>query len=185
MSVFRLLCMCTANRCRSPMAQLIAAELLDERGVDAEVVSAGVLEGGAPATADAVRAVFRMGLDLSAHVSHEVDADTVAAADLVLVMERRHLVTIAELDITAVEHSFTLKELAALAPVVGRREGVVSTSEWIRRASALRPPGGVLAAGTAMDVHDPMGESRRAYRRTADEIRELLDTIFSFMFPSR
>ena len=35
MSPFRLLCMCTANRCRSPMAEVLAAQLLSERAIDA------------------------------------------------------------------------------------------------------------------------------------------------------
>lgn len=183
MSVFRLLCMCTANRCRSPMAEAIATTLLAARGVDAVVVSAGVLESGRPATSGAVATMKRRGVDLRSHRSHHLDVDTVRAADLILTMERRHLTTVAELDVDAVTRAFPLRELAELAPLVGWRSGHVSVAEWVRRANATRAPGAVLSAAADHDVADPMGGPSRAYRRTADELEQLLDEVFSFMFP--
>ena len=183
MRPFRLLCVCTANRCRSPMAEVLAAQLFSARGIDADVVSAGVLESGVPATHDAVRTMRRRDLDLSAHRSHQLDADTVAAADLILTMERRHLTTIADLDVRAIERSFPLRELAELAPMVGARHDGVPVQEWIRRASATRPHGSVLTANTQLDVADPMGGTSRAYRKTADEIEGLLTTVTSYLFP--
>lgn len=182
---FRLLCMCTANRCRSPMAEAMARRMLAERGVDAEVVSAGVMEGGAPATGGSISAMGRRELDLSEHRSHQLDAETTAAADLILTMERRHLTTVAELDVEAVHRAFPLKELAELAPTVGWRPPGLTVQEWIRRADATRTPGAVLSASTGSDVADPMGGPRRAYRQTADEIEALLEVVISALFPPR
>jgi protein-tyrosine phosphatase len=185
MSVFRLLCMCTANQCRSPMAEVLAANQLMERGVDAVVVSSGMLDGGKPATNGSVNTMRTRGFDLSLHQSRQIDPDTIGAADLILTMERRHLTAIAELDVDAVVKSFPLKELAELAPIVGWRSTTVSVSDWVRQANALRLPGSVLSRETQFDVADPMGGSKRNYAKAADEISELLETVFRFLFPVR
>lgn len=165
------------------MAEALARVQLATRGVDAEVVSVGQLESDVPATSGAVQSMHRRGIDLSAHRSHQIDLDTVRAADLILAMERRHLTAIAALDVHAVPRAFPIRELAELAPIVGRRPPDVSVQEWVRRAHAMRAPGTVLAATTDLDVADPMGGPGRAYRRTADELDELLRRIFDSLFP--
>ncbi len=181
--VFRLLFVCTANQCRSPMAEAIASNILSTSGIDAAVASCGVMEGGSPASAGAVRAVARRGLDLSDHVSHQMDSVTVAAADLIVTMERRHIAFVAELSITAVRRTFTLRELADLAVVVGPRRRGATVDSWIREADAMRMPEAVMSMGTESDVDDPMGGPNRAYRRTADQIEELLTVTLRSLFP--
>lgn len=181
--VFRLLIVCTANQCRSPMAQVLAAEQLERRGVDAAVVSAGTMPGGAEASKGAVRAMARRDLDLTSHRSQQLDRDTIEAADLVITMERRHIATVAELSITAVERTFTLRELAELSLVVGPRDPQTSVARWVQRANAMRLPSTVLAVGTEHDIDDPMGGPNRAYRRTAEMVDEMLDTVFTALFP--
>lgn len=181
--VFRLLVLCTANQCRSPMAEVMAQEILDDRGVPAEVVSAGLLPGGVMASSGSRRAMRRRGLDLEHHVSHTVDADTVAAADLILTMERRHLASVAELDLSAIERSFTLKELAELTTVVGPRSETASIAEWITAAHRMRIPTTVLSMSEDADVDDPMGGPSRLYRKAAEEIDRLLHRVIESMFP--
>lgn len=182
--VFRLMFVCTANQCRSPMAEVLTTDLLDRRGVDAAVVSCGVMEGGVRASAGAVRAMARRGLDLSRHLSHQMDSDTVAVADLIITMERRHIASVAELDIAAVRRTFTLLELADLAVVVGPRRGDRSIGSWIAEADAMRLPESVITANSDSDIADPMGGPSRAYRRTAEQIDELLITVVDALFPS-
>lgn len=167
------------------MAEVLAAQQLAERGVDAAVVSAGMLQGEKPASAGSVYAMRNQGFDLSAHISRQIDPDTLDAADLILTMERRHLTAIAELDIDAITKAFPLKELAELAPIVGWRPLEMSVSDWIVQANALRTPGAVLSRDRHFDVADPMGGSKRAYTKTADEISVLIDTLFRFLFPVR
>ena len=180
---FRMLFVCTANRCRSPMAEAIASDLLARRDVDAEVVSCGVMEGGVAASSGAVRAMHRRGLDVSAHVSHRIDVETVDAADLVLTMERQHVTKVAEMSMGALHKTFTVREMAGLCGQLGRRPAGTPVEDWIDEVHELRPRTSVLTApGT--DVEDPMGKPNRAYRRTADELEELLGTVVDSLFPA-
>lgn len=166
---FRLMVMCTANRCRSPMAEVLAVQHLGRRGVDALVVSCGTMDEGIEATRGSRKAMAKRGLDLSTHRSKRIDAETLRYADLILTMERRHLGAVAELSMDALQRAFTLKELADLAAMVGPRPRSTTAPGWISRANAMRIPGTTLVLNTDDDIADPMGGSMRDYRRTAEE----------------
>ena len=79
-----ILFICTANRCRSPLAQVIASDQIRRRGADAVVSSAGFMESGQPAASGSINAARKRGLDLSRHASNEIDADLIAWADVVI-----------------------------------------------------------------------------------------------------
>jgi protein-tyrosine-phosphatase len=82
---------CTANICRSPMAEGLARAEADRRGLPVELRSGGVLglqdRAAAP---NAIKACKEVGVDISAHGSSGVTAEDVAWVDAVLVMEIRH-----------------------------------------------------------------------------------------------
>jgi len=180
---FQLLTVCTANQCRSPMAEVLSKSHLAERGIDAEVGSCGLIEGGVPASSGAVRAVAKHGLDLRSHRSRTMDLDTVVGSDLIITMERRHLAAVAEICLDAVNRTFTLLELADLAVTIGQRDRDRSVAAWIADAAAMRTPTAVLSQNTDDDLADPMGGPRSAYRRTAEHINERLGVIFEALFP--
>ncbi len=78
-----VLFVCTANICRSPMAE----GLLRARLPQVEARSAGVAAAaGQPATPEAITAAAELGADVSAHRSRPADRDLVQAASLVLTM---------------------------------------------------------------------------------------------------
>ncbi|MBN1483705.1 MAG: low molecular weight protein arginine phosphatase [Chloroflexia bacterium] len=86
-----VLFVCTANQCRSPMAEaLFRRQLAQERpGEDWRVASAGVWAREDIPALPAARAVLReRGLDLGAHRSRRVEQVDLAAFDLVLTMEQ-------------------------------------------------------------------------------------------------
>lgn len=178
-----LLFVCTANQCRSPMAAGLADDQLRRRNIPARVASCGLMHADAPATHGAVRAMSSRGLDITGHRSRTLDGPLVRDADLILTMERRHLVAVAEEELTAVDRAFTLPELARLSATVGPRRPASSPSSWIAEAAALRDPAHVLGYDTDDDVVDPMGGSRSAYRRTADELDHLIRIVLDEMFP--
>ena len=96
--VFRVLFVCTGNTCRSPMA---AGALRQALGADVErvgVESAGTAAwDNQPATEAAIQVAARAGVDLSAHRSRRLTPALVRAADLVLVMERAHVMAVTAL----------------------------------------------------------------------------------------
>lgn len=85
----KMLFVCAGNTCRSPMAEVIARDLLASRELfDVCVRSAGITAvPGHEANVNAVLAASSAGLDLSQHRSEMLDEDTVRWADAVIVME--------------------------------------------------------------------------------------------------
>jgi len=95
-----ILFVCTANTCRSPMAEMLCKELLADRlGCAIEdlprngynVLSAGTTGiDNCPASSQAVEAMRRWGLDLSKHRSRPVTPGLIEDADMVFVMAGHH-----------------------------------------------------------------------------------------------
>ena len=88
-----MLFVCTANQCRSPMAEALFSQRLDQAdlGEGWRVESAGVwATEGTPATAYSRQVLRERGLDLDDHRSQPVGAELLGEFDLILVMEDRH-----------------------------------------------------------------------------------------------
>jgi protein-tyrosine-phosphatase len=93
----RLLFVCTANICRSPMADALARRYAEERGWTYEILSAGThAREGDAAAANAVKAVREVGGDLSGHRSQPMTEELARWADRILVMEMRHAADVRE-----------------------------------------------------------------------------------------
>ena len=60
----RVLVLCTANQCRSPLGAALLRRRAAERGLAIEVLSAGLGESGHPATEPTVAAAALAGIDL-------------------------------------------------------------------------------------------------------------------------
>ncbi len=82
-----ILFICTGNTCRSPMAAAFLQKMLDDRNVDAKVLSAGLGMPGEPVSEGAVKAMAKKGYDISGHVSQTAFEMMLNAADLILVMQ--------------------------------------------------------------------------------------------------
>jgi protein-tyrosine-phosphatase len=88
-----ILFVCSANQCRSPMAEALFQEHLEQMGVGGEwrVESAGVWAMvEAPAMALAREVMKERGLDISHHRSQGVSTELLREFDLILVMEDMH-----------------------------------------------------------------------------------------------
>lgn len=94
----RVLFVCSANICRSPVAEHYLRHLCAVLGLSAIDVSSGGILGieGQPADPIAARLAKERGLELSSHRSRGLDALRLATADEIVVMERRHRAWIAE-----------------------------------------------------------------------------------------
>ena len=97
MSDYKLLLVCTGHTCRSPMAEVMAREVLAGRA-GVSVSSAGVSAvDGMPATEEAVEAMRELGLDLSGHRSRSLTREMVAEADQVYTLTASHRRAVLEL----------------------------------------------------------------------------------------
>jgi len=86
--ITRVLFVCTGNICRSPTAEVMAADLFKDRGI--EFSSAGTIaQDGGHAAPNSVAIAEEFGPDLAAHRSQPLTADL--NPDLVFGMEQGHL----------------------------------------------------------------------------------------------
>ena len=182
-----VLLLCTANQCRSPMAEVLLRHHLEAAGVDAAVSSAGLYPGGSPATGHGVAAMADRGLDLSGHRSRQVDSSLLLLADLVIGMTREHVREATVLVPDVLHRAFTLKELVRLARAAGPRGEGESLDGWLRRLVADRTRADLLGVGhdDDYDVADPVGRSRGDYERTAALLDDLLAQVVALAFPAR
>jgi protein arginine phosphatase len=98
-TTYNLLFVCSGNTCRSPLAAALTERLIGARGWHhVSVGSAGTAAlNGSPATEHALAVAAENGLDLSTHRSHELSADLLEWADLVLTMTPSQYETVARM----------------------------------------------------------------------------------------
>ncbi len=142
-----LLIVCTGNTCRSPMAEIMAQQIiaerlncgladLEDRGVIVASAGTAAMEGG-QAAPSAVEVMAAMGLDLSRHETRSMSERLVRHADVILTMTRGH------------------------------RDAILA--RWPEAASRTH-----LLSAADVDVCDPIGGPREEYRRCADQIKSEL-----------
>lgn len=146
---YTVLMVCTGNTCRSPMAEGIGRDLIarhlgvDKAGlVDAgiRVKSAGVYAyGGSPATAEAVRAVAGMGIDIGDHNATALTRELVDTADVIYCMTAGHREAVLELSPAAAAKTHRVDPDADVIDPIGSDDAVYrQTAEAIRSALARR-----------------------------------------------
>ncbi len=179
----RILLICTANVCRSPMAEALLTGVLSRRGVKAEVVSAGLLEAGRPMAPEAINAVASDGAVTVGRRSRTLEPHEVVDADLVLGMTREHVREVVVLVPDAWGHTFTLKELVRRGEMFGRRGAQESLPSWLTALSGDRRRSDLLGAAAFDDVADPMGGPPARFAETAAELRDLCRRLVDLLDP--
>lgn len=188
-----VLLVCTANLCRSPLA-----ERLLRRGLDAAVpgssaaltvASAGVraVDGSAMA-ADAAVVLRRRGADDRGFASRRLGPQTLADPALVLTAERWHRRAVVEAHPRLLRRSFTLLEFARLLASAGRlapaegplRERLVALADV---AAARRGSGSAIEPGLD-DLADPVGGRLVDFEQCADRIEEALGVLIGAVVPT-
>lgn len=166
---FRLLIVCTANVCRSPITAMMVDRALLEHGIDAIVESGGFLEGGSLAC-DTMRGFAdEIGIDLGFHESRPVDKWVAHEASLILTMQRNHardLIVEFELDQRRVFTLGSFLRLADECPPMGE-----PFADWLAALSDHRSPTDLLSKSGPDEIGDPHGGSKRAHRRTFEQLQ--------------
>jgi len=110
---------CTANVCRSPMAEVILKKLVNEHNLEdhIEVESSGIWASDGQRAADLSQLVAREnGLDLSSHRSQSVTPQLIKSSDLILCMTPSHERDLLNIFPHFDNKIFTLKEYGHKVP---------------------------------------------------------------------
>jgi protein-tyrosine phosphatase len=170
--VTAILFLCTANACRSVMAQAMLSARLAARGSTVSVTSAGLLGGRRPPP-EVISVLAARGIDATGHRSRAVTAADLASADLVLGLAREHVRHAVVVLPQAWPRTFTIRELIRLGRQSGGRAPGEPLGDWLARAAGDRSRRGLLGSNPADDVADPAGGPLRGYQATADLLDQL------------
>ncbi|MFC0672803.1 arsenate reductase/protein-tyrosine-phosphatase family protein [Brachybacterium hainanense] len=167
-----LLVVCTANICRSPVAEAALGRALSGTGIT--VRSAGTravpAAPASPETAALLRERFGQEQE---HRAHVLTASLAASADLVLTMTVPQRGQVIALEPRTVRRVFTLRELARILPRLpeaapaGEEPGLRSLAQRCARLRAAEP-----LPVSALDIEDPYGGTPAAYRMAFAQILE-------------
>lgn len=178
---------CTANICRSPMAEyLLRQAWVSETPVTVQVSSAGVrgFDGAEmdPAAAEQLR---RLGGDPTGFRSRPLTDAQCAQSDLILTATRRHRSQVLERMPRMLRRTFTLLELAAALPVAlsEQPEEVPDPVARVTRAAKIRSS--VPVIGEAQDIGDPYGGPPELHEHTAELIRTATRSIADSLLAPR
>lgn len=148
-----IICVCTANVCRSPIAAALLTHALGAEGDPwraLNVVSAGVAAtDGDPPSRNSVDVLRTVGIDISRHRSQRLSDDLMARALLVLVMTASHKQVIVE--------AFPDDRI----PVLLFRE--------------------LLPEAEGHQIPDPYGGNIRLYEATRDSMVEAIPSIVNYI----
>lgn len=132
-----ILLLCVGNVCRSPMAAAALRHRVPQASIRIESAGLKALSGS-PVDPRAEAVLAAHGLSAGAHVARQVSRELIDAADLVLVMEKRHRPFVLDMAPCATGKTFLLGKWIGEAEIPDpyRRSGAAfeSTFELIERA---------------------------------------------------
>lgn len=177
---FRILIVCTANICRSPMAEHLLRMALDQDS-RIEVTSAGTRGfDNAPMDPPAAAQLRRLGGDPTGFRSRPLTDQMCELADLILAATRGHRSAVLARVPRALRRTFTLPEFAAAISTLRREQPEALELPGIVRSAALAR--GRIAVKN-YDVADPYGGPVETHRAVAETIRAAAQTIAQHLRP--
>ncbi len=189
----QILVVCTANVCRSVIAEHLFKFHLEKRGLKDRfpVCSAGTqvvappwdpdLKGQRPSRG-ALAVLAERGIEVREHTRRRVIPELLDSSSLVLTMERYHLQEITNLWPASERKVFVLKEAAQLASSAPFAQSDFTSR--LEELDARRPsPRHSLSLDRSIDVEDPIGGDPEFYELCAVEIEDaitrLLDSLWA------
>lgn len=174
----KLLIVCTANVCRSPMAAALLHRHCLLRGVEAAVGSAGTVHTDLLVDPVAVEVLTEYGHDIAQHRPRRLTRTILDAegADLVLVMTRDHLRVAATTSTGAFRRTFTLREFARRAAESEPEEGR-GLGGWLTSVAEQRRARDLMGDDDSDDIADPYGASLEVHRLCAGELNQLMEVV--------
>ena len=181
----RLLVVCTANQCRSPVGGAILQHFAGQRRREVEVRSAGFIEGGVAPPSEIVELGSTFGLELAEHRSQQVTAELVEGSSLVVGMTRRHVRELAIAYPGSWPRAFTIRELVRRGREVGGLGPDGELAAWIVAMHEGRQTADLLGADETDEVADPMGGSWEDFEEMGRTLWGLAHGLADLIWPAR
>ncbi len=144
---------CTANVCRSPMAEGLLRHALQAEAEplrSLKTMSAGIAAyGGDPASANTLRVLESVGVDLRNHVSRPLTQELIDQSFAIFCMTSLHRVMLATQFNPSTRHIYLMREF--------------------------------LPANVEKEISDPYGFNRDAYEACRDAMVEAFPSILAFL----
>lgn len=171
MSAERILMVCTANICRSPVAAALLGHHLDGSGVSVDSAGARAVTGHRtdPKAVEYVRR--RIGA-LPALTSTPLTPGAARSAGLVLTMTGQQRGEVARLAPSVLRRAFTLRQFVRIAPLLPPGATYPSIEALAEAAARCRVPAGPVPAGED-DIGDPYGGSPELYEQSFELIAQM------------
>lgn len=183
---FDVLTVCTANLCRSPIAEAVLRHELATLPGAWSVRSAGTdARAGRPVHPDSARALAEHDLALpEGWRSRQLRADDVARADLVLTANRAHRAKVLGLLPSASARVFTLRQFVRLLAAARTQPPLDTTGfdhpgEWLLASAGAARGLAVPQRPEDDDVADPIGRPYKVFRELADDLVDLAAAVSS------
>ena len=178
----RVLTVCTANICRSPMMAAAFHDLGYTTGFDIGTSSAGAeARDGREVDGDTAQVATLLGFDLSKHRSRHLEAAYIDAADLIVCAASEHVQAVVELVPGAFSKTYLLLELADRATRIMPGESLI---DWVARHHQGRTSMSVLRGADEYNLGDPYRQGEDRIRATLFQIVDATRTILSAWAPA-
>lgn len=197
----RVLMICTANMCRSPIAEAVLRDAIARAAIPWTVSSAGVIaQDGRPMDAKAAKVLAERAIAMPGWTARRLVPGLIEQADLVLTAELQHRSTVVRMVPAAISRTFALLQFARFADHAGpagprsaeprsaesrsaesrsaesRSAESRSAASSIERIIAAREDLQPVPAGSD-DLADPIGRSIRHFRDCADTVARAVEQI--------
>lgn len=180
---FVVLIVCTANLCRSPMAEHLLRVAMHTVVQEPPWVvrSAGSrARDGGPMHHHTAQVLSQFGISSQGWETSRLTPQRITAADLILTASAAHRKTVVTMVPASIGRTFPLLQFAALAEAVTTTGPARSGSELVARAISGRSR---TAAAVDIDLADPVGRSVRHFQHCATVIQDAIDRIIRPLRP--
>ncbi|MEI6453722.1 MAG: hypothetical protein WCO31_03955 [Actinomycetes bacterium] len=169
--MLKILVVCRANLCRSPVAARLLADSLGKLATPAEVRSRGLMDSGLEPPERYVEIVSDWGMDLEGHISQRLSPEDLAEADLVFTMTREILREVVVATASVWPKAFTMCEFVRRASSSRMRRADEDLETWLLELGEGRERRDLLGSSPDDDVADPVELS------TVEDIVEVLNQL--------
>ncbi|HEX8347088.1 MAG TPA: low molecular weight phosphatase family protein [Actinoplanes sp.] len=190
---FEIVFVCHANLCRSPLAERLARqEIEDAFGPSSGVTTASAgthAYAGEPMHRGSAQVLSECGVDAGGFASRPLSPSILGGADLVLAAAREQRAACVTMVPASVRRTFTLRQFIRYVAAVPPSEALTSGPAPDRLRALVEQIGAVRhlvqpVPGHEDDLPDPVRQPIEAFRACADEIRHAMSVMVGVIAPA-